>query len=128
MKQALELSQEKNLLLFQVESQMFGFDHARLGGMLLNEWKLPKKLVQCAFYHHKPSRAFEYPEEAAVIHAADVIANAVQYGSSGERLVPPLSADAWKIIGLPDSIIPTVLEELHKQYEGAVEFILGDQE
>jgi hypothetical protein len=60
------------------------------------------------------------------VHLADVICNAVEKGSSGERFIPPLSNAAWECVGLSARILPTVLEQLEVQREAVVHDLLRD--
>lgn len=113
-------------LLFKIEQNLLGFDHAKLGGLLLQAWQLPERLAEAVACHHAPSKAKKFPVEAAVIHVADVIANALRLGSSGEKFVPPIAEQAWEITGLPTSAISSVVEQLELQYNDAVTFILGN--
>jgi len=113
-------------LLFKMEQQLLDFDHAKLGGLLLQAWQLPERITEAVACHHAPSKAKKFPIETAVIHAADVIANALRLGTSGEKYVPPISVQAWEAIGLPASAIATVIEQLALQYNDAVTFILGN--
>ncbi len=122
---AMLSARETHSLLHQIEQKMLGFDHARLGGLLLKEWKLPTQLVEVTAYHHAPKRAADFPEEVAVIHIADLIANSLQLGSSGELLVPALEPNSWDKIGLPVNTVKTILKEIDIQYHVAVDFVLG---
>jgi len=113
-------------LLYKSEKEFFGFDHALLGGLLLKEWKLPTRLIETTTYHHAPERAKEYIIETATVHVSDIISNALITGSSGEKLIPPLSDKAWKVLGLEDGSIELITDELDKQYAVAVEFVLSE--
>lgn len=124
--QAMQQARQTQQLLYKVEKEILGFDHAKLGGMLLKEWKLPIQLVDSTAFHHNPKRSPDFRDEVAVIHVADIIANSLQLGSSGERFVPTLDNQAWDRIGLADAIIYTIINELHKQYTIAVDFVLGE--
>lgn len=126
--QAMQQAKQTKQLLFKVEKETFGFDHAKLGAMLLKDWKLPSQLIESTAFHHSPGRSADFQDEVAIVHVSDIIANSVQLGSSGEHLVPTLNPQAWERIGLPDAIINTVLDELQKQYNIAVEFVLGADE
>lgn len=125
MKEALGRAHEEGALLYQQERECLGFHHGRLGGLLLKEWKLPARLVEVVAYHHEPRRAAEFPAEVALVHVADVIANATGLGSSGETRVPALDSEAWDRLGLDPEMIESLLEELDIQYAVAVDFILG---
>ncbi len=122
---AIELSTESQLPLYQVEQQQLGFDHAAVGKALLAKWKLPDSLQDGVAYHHKPERATRYPEEAATVHIADVIANAFKMGSSGEPTVPPFVEQAWDRLGLTVDQLPLITEQLEVQYSAAVDIFLN---
>ena len=113
-------------LLYSIEHELLGFDHARLGGLLLKAWQLPERLEEAVTFHHHPHRARKFPIDASIIHLADIIANAMRLGSSGERYVPPLNEEAWKAIDRTPDIMVTVMDQLTSQYNDAVQFILGD--
>jgi len=126
MQAVFQLREEEHSLLYKHEKEIIGFDHAKLGGLLLKAWQLPARLIEGVALHHAPTRAVQYPVEAAIVHSADVIANAMQLGSSGEMYVPPLNPKAWEIIDLPESAIESIFEKVTQQYSDAVKFILGD--
>ncbi len=111
-------------LLHRVEKEILGFDHGEVGGVLLDYWKLPTTLIESVTHHHQPMHSTRFPVEACVIHVADLIANAMQLGSSGERLVPPLSSEAWERIGLSPSVLAPTLNEVDRQFGDAVETFL----
>ena len=123
----IQESRETNQLLYLGERETFGFDHAILGGLLLKEWKLPTKLIETTLCHHVPSKAKEFVAEAANIHVANILANALQTGSTGEVLVPPLAPAAWDLLGVPPENLELILAETEKQYAVAVEFVLGGE-
>jgi len=121
-------ARQDEMFLYKAEHELLGFDHATLGGMLLASWKLSPRMVESIKYHHHPRMAKSHPIDAALIHTADVIANAMQLGSSGERLVPLLNSKGWDSLGLPVDAIEHVINTMHEQYKDAVEFVLGNDE
>jgi len=122
---ALEHARQNGDLLHGIEVDYFGFTHAQLGAALLDRWRLPALLQEAVAWHHQPRRASRFPVEAAVVHVADHFANALQLGTSGERLVPPLRAEGWDRLGLVPGIIPSVLAQMEQQFGDAVSAILG---
>lgn len=98
--------------LHELEREVLGFDHAALSGALVREWALPEALWASVAHHHSPADAADYRHEAAVLHVADVIAVALEYGSTGEYCVPPLVPEAWEMVGLPVSVLPGLLEQV----------------
>ncbi len=111
-------------LLHEAENDVLGWDHAEAGGRLLNKWNLPDRLVEGVLYHHNPSCAPRFPLEAAVTHVADILAQTLEFGNSGERYVPKMDHEAWKMLGLPTSFLSTVLEQVDRQASEAVKVFL----
>ena len=56
------------------ELASLGFDHAYLGGLMLESWQLPSALVDAVRSHHAPNRARVAPIESAIVKIADTIA------------------------------------------------------
>jgi putative nucleotidyltransferase with HDIG domain len=120
---ALERARDRGEPLVKAEQHQFGFDHAHVGHALLDQWKLPPSLREAVLLHHHPERAQRFPVEAAVVHVADLITNALGLGSSGENLVPALVPEAWERIGLSPAMIPDVVDEVERHYESAVKIM-----
>lgn len=108
--------------LHACESEVFGFEHAQVGGALLGQWAFPASFREAVAYHHRPRRASRFPVETAAVHVADVIANAMRWGCSGEPRVPPLDPDAWSRLGIDVGLLPIILEDAERQLEAAVHF------
>jgi HD-like signal output (HDOD) protein len=129
--QSLELlawSKKQGELVYNVERELMGFDHADVGGALLQAWKLPLSIKEMVGFHHKPESAIHFPVETAVIHVSDIIAHAMQLGSSGERFVPPLSEKAWEGIGLSPSILSSAMNMIDLQFNETVKTLKIDTE
>lgn len=116
---------ETNELMHKVEQSVLGFDHAKLGAMLLKKWKLPDSVVSSVYYHHIPSVSSGDIVGPSVTHVADIISQSLQFGSSGEKFVPTLNEKAWNALDLDVDILSTVIEQLNVQHAEAVKFILG---
>lgn len=126
MRQCIELANRTNKPLDEVERNIFGFDHALLGGLLLKEWKLPPLLVETTQHHHSPSRSTTFPVEAAYVHIANFITTMMNLGSNGARTIPKLDHVSWERLDFSADIIDRVTDEVREQYTCAVEFVLGE--
>lgn len=124
--EALDEAERGRKLLYRTERNLLGFDHADVGGALLRQWKLPVHTVSAVAFHHRPATDSGLHMDTAIVHVADLIANAVRIGSSGERYVPSLDNDAWKRLGLSENILGALLPELERQYQDAVTIFLPD--
>ncbi|MGE0442465.1 MAG: HDOD domain-containing protein [Gemmatimonadales bacterium] len=112
-------------LLHVVEQKLLGFHHGAVGAALLERWRLPGLLVAAAAWHHSPRLASRFPLETAVVHVADVFANALNLGSSGEHLVPAFETEAWEATGFSADAVAPMLKQVEMQFEHAVHAILA---
>lgn len=96
----IDLREREGDLMFVAERRYMGFDHAQIGSALLERWDMTPAHVEATRYHHEPLEAPAFPVEASIVHVADSLANAMRLGSSGERMVPPVSREAFERIGL----------------------------
>lgn len=123
--EVLKQCADKKELMYKVEKDVLGFDHAKLGAMLLKKWKLPDEVVAAVYYHHMPSVSSGNIIAPATIHIADILTHSLQFGSSGEEFVPTFNEKAWKSLDLEVEVIGPVLEQLNVQHAEAVKYILG---
>ena len=103
-------------LLHRSETETLGFNHAEIGGLLLKKWKVPVSLENIVLYHHRPQQSKD-PQEPAIVHVADIITNAIEMGSSGEKFVPPLDPDAWACMGVSPNILALTINQLDREIE-----------
>jgi HD-like signal output (HDOD) protein len=105
--------QETPREMVKVEADVLGMDHAEMGGVLIKKWKLPPILEMACLYHHEPQESPD-PVVSGIIHTANIIANAMRLGSSGEFYVAPLNDMAWKNLGLSNSIIHPIMQQTER--------------
>ncbi len=106
--------------LFKVEKEILGYDHAEVGALLLEEWKLSERLVEMVKYHHQPANAGDCREEACIIARADTLVYEMKIGNSGEPGVPALDPRVTVIISIPDEEINGLKEEIAAQVDDTV--------
>ena len=124
-REILQESRTTGRPLHQVERNVLGFDHGRVGGALMEQWNLAGSLQESVEYHHRPQQASRFPTEAATVHVADIMANALGCGSSGETRPPGLVPEAWSHLGLEAVMIPVILDEFESQYDAGLQLIEG---
>lgn len=116
-------------LLYQAEWELGGFDHGTIGGILLERWNMPDSLVECVALHHRPDEATNHPVETATIHLADLIANALKLGRSGERMVPPRWIGVWDALSLDPAALPDLMTSMQVEFTEVVGvFALGSED
>ncbi len=121
-REALANCRDNNELHHRAETGAFGFNHAQVGDALAKAWNLPASYQQAMAFHHGPWMA---GPELAAVHVGDIIVNALQFGNSGERLVPPLLTEAWKYLGVSVNLIPPVVRSIETQLADSAGGILS---
>lgn len=100
----------RNEPLERVESARLGFDHAMLGGALLQRWNLPASLSEPVAWHHQPVSAPTCRVEAAVVHIASTAIELLGLGG-GHGISTPLDAQAWELAGLDAKTLIGAVDE-----------------
>jgi putative nucleotidyltransferase with HDIG domain len=109
-----ELYQREKILLREAEKRILGYDHQQIAAELLQSWSYPTALVQAVAFHHTPNESVA-KLDAAVVHIADHLVNAMGIGSSGEQFVPPLDDKAWTALGLDTNALAKIVEAVDEQ-------------
>jgi HD-like signal output (HDOD) protein len=117
---------EREELFHSSELRSMGFDHAELGGALLKAWKIPANISEPVACHHAPQSALQNPLESAVVHLSDIICQAMELGQGGEWCVPPLDSSAWERLGIPVSMIATILKQSESQLKETFAILVDD--
>ncbi len=122
-REMIEVCRSEGRLLHDVERERLGFDHGEVGGSLLRAWKIPARVAEPVEFHHRCSRAGQYPRETAILHLADLIAHALEFGSSGEVLVPQLDHQAWERLTMTPHILPSLVKQIDQQFAETVKIL-----
>lgn len=97
--------------LHSLELETLGFTHEELTGLLLRSWNCPSELVQKVERHHD-SLTPESPVENVILPTANMLSQALGYGTSGEICIPPLAPSAWTSLGLSPGELLTLCQKL----------------
>jgi putative nucleotidyltransferase with HDIG domain len=100
------------------EKMAFGFNHADVGALLLEKWKLPLQLVYSIRHHHHPADAGRCDKSAACVAIGNALAH--------EPLFPditkdPVFAASMELLKLDSSH----LKRWHRQFDDAHDLIAG---
>ena len=71
--------------LVDVEKELLGFTHGEIGRILLDQWKLPRNLVETVHYHHQPEASTYAPRETLVVSVANSISNQFGFALKKEK-------------------------------------------
>lgn len=109
--EALRRAEDHGEELCQVENELLGFNHADIGRLLMEAWKLPEDISAPIGHHHALAAAQNGRLDAAILHIADVMANRAELPvdyCGAEPVVDPL---AWEISGLDEERVEALAEE-----------------
>jgi HD-like signal output (HDOD) protein len=113
-RQVLASMRENGEEFIAAERAILGADHAMVGGALLSGWKLPPSLVAAVEWHHAPLAAAN-PRDAAIVHTADFLAEALMFGSCGQSVIMPLELAAFDQLMAPAGVAATVFTRVEDQ-------------
>lgn len=111
---AIRQSRTQHSQLLHVEHQIFRFDHSLVADRAMEKWNFPKLLRQTIRYHHIPLSS-PIPIEASILYTANTLASAIQYGFSGEELIPPFPARVWDNLELSTSVLAPAVRQADRQ-------------
>jgi putative nucleotidyltransferase with HDIG domain len=125
-KQTLEHCRDNREIVFIVEQEIIGFDHAAVGGELLRAWNLPEMLVEAVEFHHTPGLAKNYTREADIIHVANYLANTMTANASHDADTPALDNAALHRLNLSDDILMRLLKGAEEQFNETLQVMIYD--
>jgi len=110
-KEAILQAAQSGRPMYQVEHELFGFDHAVVSRVLLEQWNIPAALCETVGCHHDVAKAEEARLDAAIVHVANVIANRAELALEDNVQLPEVDAVAWEITGLSEDVINNIADE-----------------
>jgi putative nucleotidyltransferase with HDIG domain len=103
----MEIMLRNNRCLWEVEEQVIGIDHARVGGLIAEKWSFPVILTEAIQFHHMPSLAPTAEELASIVNIANAFTS--QYESGLTDLFGHIPhPEALRILGIPESRLETL--------------------
>jgi putative nucleotidyltransferase with HDIG domain len=104
-----------NIALNDAEQKIMGFDHAQVGGELVQHWKLPVSLQECVEYHHDPGKAKDNPVEVAIVSMANIITNFAEQETGADFDPAKIDPLAWQVTGLESELIEPLISGAQAQ-------------
>lgn len=115
--------QKRRVAIREAEEALLGVNHADIGGVLFDSWKLAPGIVQAVACHHMPGLAGEQIRAASVVHMGDILARALMVGSGGDDTIPTIDKAAWDNLGLQKEQLPRLLADVDAEIQRASVFM-----
>ncbi len=109
----------------EAEREEFGFDHAELGALVAEKWKLPKRLVNAIRHHHHEPADYPAasPEDLRLIALTTVVTlccTRLGFGRRGPvEELDVLAVPAWGFLGLGEEDVEPVLALVSEEAKNA---------
>ncbi|WP_321369953.1 response regulator [uncultured Desulfuromusa sp.] len=92
---AITLANTRKCPLQEAEIEVYGTQHAELGGFLAEWWAFPPFIVNAILWHHQPQTTPMDKDVIAAAHVANLLSYQFNYGSNGETY-PRRIADGYR--------------------------------
>jgi putative nucleotidyltransferase with HDIG domain len=110
--------------MLEAERAALGIDHVAAGVALGEHWNFSDTMRLAIAHHHDP----EAPGAgflATIIHVANAIVHALDVAREEDELVPPVSAVAWRALGLTEEAYLHVFRETELQFDEIATVLMG---
>ncbi|MCA8939785.1 MAG: HDOD domain-containing protein, partial [Planctomycetes bacterium] len=115
--QIRELVEDEGMELLAAEEEILGFDHGKIGAILLKEWHIPEVICDAVKFHLFPDMCPGDSRLAATILIGDNITRALGFGFAGDAYVIKIPPEALTSLGL----IPEAFEAILQPIDVAVD-------
>ena len=118
----VEVMHQRQIALWQAEEEVFGIEHAAVGGMMAEKWQFPPSLKDTIRAHHVPALAESHQKLAAIINIANAFAPCDSYSFTGldGRHVHPSS---MRVLDLTPQDIERLENEMNKALDLNRDFV-----
>lgn len=106
--EALQLANKSKAPLAKAEGEVFGFNHAHVGGLLANRWKLAPAVQAAVMYHHSPATNAEDWARGFLVKAANTVAHQAA-STTGGYLGDVCSEDSMQALSLTKEQLAEIL-------------------
>jgi putative nucleotidyltransferase with HDIG domain len=119
-----ECAEKTKTLFYDSECKLLGKNHQEIGGMLIEQWRLPQKILCAVSSHHNPPP----PEDddstlTAIVHCADIFSRALGYGNGGDRKIPVISDKAWNALNMDGVNLERLFDTIGSEWEKAEVYV-----
>ncbi len=120
--QVMEKTYNENILSVEAEQEIFGFNHAEVGAMVIKKWNLTEELEKAVRYHHEIEKVADDDRFivllTSIVNLADQMCHKLGIGTKGpDEDIEIKGSDAASNLGIADDRIDELLERIQKTYD-----------
>lgn len=106
-----------------LEIEIFGVDHARMGAEMAARWRLPEILQKAIEFHHQPSQAGNSIQLASAVHVADNAMMMLGIGLGKDGLRYTVDPVAYEVLGYTPERMMELFDSMMAAISTAEEFV-----
>ena len=99
-----------------LEEQVLGYNHAQIGAILAEQWKLPARLIDAVTYHHQPQTCPSDELIPYIINVANYVAKDTFYDQFEQHLVGAVGEGVLEYLQIDEASLETLAEDLREEY------------
>lgn len=103
--------------LLDIETKIFGINHAEVGGQLLQHWKFPSNIVAAVWFHHAPKAAAAHQRLASCLYLGNMISCFMGHGYGHAAFAQRARSEVMATLELTPKSIPEFMMETFGQME-----------
>jgi putative nucleotidyltransferase with HDIG domain len=108
---------------FEVEEKAMGYNHAQVGAILAEQWKLPGKLSDAITYHHHPGMTESGDPLPCFINVSNFLAKHAFYENDERHLIGTPDPAALEVVGISEAEFEEYTSALKEEYAKAETFM-----
>jgi len=118
-----EREKDKATESFELEEKVLGYNHAQIGAILSEQWKLPHRLTQAITFHHHPQLSDSDDPVSYFIHIANHLSKKVFYEEDEQYLVGTMYEGALEHMQITEDDLEEYSAMLREDYLKAETFM-----
>lgn len=108
---------KNHVLIYEAENDVLGMSHQDIGAEVARHWNLPAPLQRVIEGHHTPLASSDNQRTCAIVHSADILVRALDYGSGGDDTIPEIDEKAWESLGLQHQSLEKILKDIDEEVD-----------
>lgn len=111
----MELVRDQSIPMYDAEKEVLDLTHSEVGAAVLENWNLPKPIIDAVRFYYKPEKTpvDEHQQIVDVVHLGSVLAKTKGYGYSGDTYIRYLNEDRVDALGFDDTEVQELLNEVY---------------
>lgn len=111
------------------ERAAVGTDHAEVGALLAEHWKLPEQLREAILHHHAPAQADPRMQHLVyIVHMADILSMMGGYGTGADAMQYTLDPDYQEYVDIQPELLESVVLNTQIEFNKTVSSMFGDDD